>query len=340
MVEVTQNALIITGFVFVMMLVMEYVNVLTRGRWQTWITRSRWKQYVIAALLGAIPGCLGAFAVVSMYVHRVVSMGAVVAAMIATSGDEAFVMFAMIPQQAIPVMGVLLVVGIGVGFVTDIIYDKKTSSHPRHNDRLEIHTGNSGECFPDTRILEQWKACTAARGVLIMFLVFFLLLIMFGHIGLDDEYWMRITLIIVTGLALFIVNTVPDHFLEVHLWQHVVRNHVPTVFLWTLGALMVMYGLREWMPQVENTIHNSTWTMLLVACVFGLIPESGPHLVFVTLYAQQSIPLSILVANSIVQDGHGMLPMLAHSRRDFIYVKAVNFGVGLIIGAVALSRGW
>ena len=32
-----------------------------------------------------------------MYSHRVLSLGAVVTAMIATSGDEAFVMLAMIP---------------------------------------------------------------------------------------------------------------------------------------------------------------------------------------------------------------------------------------------------
>jgi len=34
------------------------------------------------------PGCIGAFAVVSLYMHRMVTPSAVVAAMIATSGDE------------------------------------------------------------------------------------------------------------------------------------------------------------------------------------------------------------------------------------------------------------
>jgi hypothetical protein len=39
--------------------------------------------------------------------------------------------------------------------------------------------------------------------------------------------------------------------------------------------------------------------------------------------------------NSIVQDGHAMLSMLAHSRRAFLGVKAVNFMVGLMAGAAA-----
>jgi hypothetical protein len=49
---------------------------------------ARWPQYLIAAALGAIPGCLGAYAVVALYAHRKVTLGALVATMIATSGDE------------------------------------------------------------------------------------------------------------------------------------------------------------------------------------------------------------------------------------------------------------
>ena len=99
--DIVKHALMITGFVFVMMLVTEYVNVLTRGSWQQGLSRNRWGQYLLAAFLGATPGCLGAFAVVAMYSHRTLTVGAVVAAMVATSGDEAFVMLAMIPRQGL-----------------------------------------------------------------------------------------------------------------------------------------------------------------------------------------------------------------------------------------------
>ncbi|MGA2326005.1 MAG: putative manganese transporter [Bryobacteraceae bacterium] len=69
----------------------------------------------------------------------------------------------------------------------------------------------------------------------------------------------------------------------------------------------------------------------------GLIPESGPHLIFVTLYAKGAIPFGILLANSVVQDGHGMLPLLADFRRDFLKIEAVNPIAGLLAGAVALG---
>jgi hypothetical protein len=36
----------------------------------------------------------------------------------------------------------------------------------------------------------------------------------------------------------------------------------------------------------------------------------------------------------------GMLPMLAHSRRELFLVKAVSFGAGLLLGAGAMALGF
>jgi len=81
------------------------------------------------------------------------------------------------------------------------------------------------------------------------------------------------------------------------------------------------------------------FAVLVVALIIGIVPESGPHLVFVTLFASGAIPFSILLASSIVQDGHGMLPMLAESKRGFIAVKTVNLIFGTIVGVIGLLLG-
>ena len=52
------------------------------------------------------------------------------------------------------------------------------------------------------------------------------------------------------------------------------------------------------------------------------------------------IPISVLLANSIVQDGHGMLPMLANSRRTFFNIKGVNFVAGILFGAITMAMGF
>jgi hypothetical protein len=71
----------------------------------------------------------------------------------------------------------------------------------------------------------------------------------------------------------------------------------------------------------------------------GVIPESGPHLVFVTLFAQGILPFSVLVASSVVQDGHGMLPLLAESPWEFVTIKTVNVLAGFVLGGVLMLSG-
>lgn len=338
MINVLQHALMITGFVFVMMLVVEYLNVLTQGAWQETLTRHKWGQYVLAALLGAIPGCLGAFAVVAMYSHRTLSLGAAVAAMIATSGDEAFVMLAMIPKMALAIFAILFSLGILVGVFTDLFFSQEKLHLQADHGSMELHEESACECFPRTKILQQWRDCSAPRGILSIVLGIFVLALIVGWVGPPSWNWIRITILIMSGTGLFIVSTVPDHFLYEHLWEHVARRHVPRIFAWTFGALLVMYFVTEHL-HLEETMAQGKWILLVIACLVGLIPESGPHLIFVTLYAQGSIPFSILLASSIVQDGHGMLPVLAHSRRQFLVIKGINFITGLILGGLTLLLG-
>jgi len=333
-----KHALMITGFVGVMMLVIEYVNVLTQGEWQKRISRQRWGQYLLASLLGATPGCLGAFAVVAMYSHRTLSVGAVVAAMIATAGDESFVMFAMIPRTALPLHGILFLLGIVSGALTDGLLGRRLTSKLSCEADFAIHEEERCVCFPRGTILAQWKRCSPTRGTLSVSLALFLLAILAGQIGPPAWNWIRVSLVVVSAVALFIALTVPDHFLEEHLWHHVVRGHVPRIFLWTSGAMLFLHLIVErW--QIADTIQQNQWIVLGIAGLVGIIPESGPHLVFVTMFAKGLIPFSILLTSSIVQDGHGMLPLLAHSRRAFVVVKLINLLVGLAVGAVVMAMG-
>ncbi|MBN2301692.1 MAG: hypothetical protein JXN60_04155, partial [Lentisphaerae bacterium] len=147
LVSAIKHALMITGFVGVMMLVIEYINVLTQGQWQKKLSQKHWGQYVLAAFLGVTPGCLGAFAVVAMYSHRNLSIGAVVAAMVATTGDESFVMFAMIPNVALPLHAILFFLGIVSGALTDSILGRRLTARLSCETDFSIHEEQC-ICFP------------------------------------------------------------------------------------------------------------------------------------------------------------------------------------------------
>jgi len=332
-INVFTKALFITGLVFMMMLIIEYINVQTNGDWQKKLARNLWGQYILAAFLGALPGCLGAFVVVSMFSHRILSIGAVVAAMIATSGDESFVMLAIIPEKAVLLSFILFVIGVGAGALTDFLL-KHHVLYFKDCEGFQVHEIEHCQCYPRGEILKQWKKLSPFRTTTTLILAIIFIMIAADQISIKQD-WMRISVLILSAVAIFIISTVPEHFLEEHLWKHIAKQHIPRIFLWTFGTLLAMYLLVDQL-HLESVIKENIWIVLTGASLIGIIPESGPHLMFVSLYADKVVPFAILLASSIVQDGHGMLPMLAHSKKAFIIVKCINLVIGLLCGTIAL----
>ena len=155
----------------------------------------------------------------------------------------------------------------------------------------------------------------------------------------SDWNWISTSFLIVSLIALFIISTVNDHFLEDHLWGHIIKKHFSKIFLWTFGTLLFIHLLGNYLD-INYWIENNMISILVIAVLIGIIPESGPHYIFILLFAQGTIPISILIANSIVQDGHGALPLLAESKRSFILVKLANVIVGFIIGYLGMQIGF
>ncbi len=115
----------ISGFVMIIMLLVEYITLQGKGELGKKLKNNTKLQILTAAVLGAIPGCFGTFAVVSLYVRKVVGAAAVVAAMIATSGDEAFIMLSLIPKEAAVIMATTFITAVIAGYLVHIITSKK-----------------------------------------------------------------------------------------------------------------------------------------------------------------------------------------------------------------------
>ncbi len=355
--SVLKQSLTITLFVLSMMLIIEYLNVFTRGVWSKGLKASPWKQVIFAALLGVIPGCLGAYTAVSLYVHNLFSTGALVAAMIATSGDEAFLMFSVIPDTALIIHLILFVVAIIAGLLVNRFWKKKLFKQKEMD--FHIHSDEPDcICWDPKVLMGQIKNMSFIRLSLTGILIFIMgaVLVAMGQHehaidltpGLSTEgghhhhmhpSWINMTFLIVTGISMFVVLTVNDHFLKEHLWKHIIKKHFVRVLLWTFFTLLIIHLLGHYF-HLDELISGNLYWVLLIAVLVGIIPESGPHFVFVLLFASGSLPLSILLASSIVQDGHGSLPLLAESRRSFIFVKGVNILIGLLVGFIGLSLGF
>jgi len=331
--EILNHALLISGFVFAIMLLVEYVNVITEGGWQQKLKKKKTGQIFLGVLLGIVPGCLGSFTVVSLYSHGVLSFGALTATLIASTGDEAYVMFSTIPREALIITGFIAVVGFIAGVIIDkFSVGKNISEEFRHG--FEIHEEEICDCTPSIKNLKRnFSSVSFPRALLLTILFLLVIFTLNGTIASDEETWVKVTLAFVLLVALYVVIVVPEHFLEEHLWQHVLKKHLLRIFLWTFGALLFVHFIETYVD-LASLIKDNYFLVLVAAVLIGIIPESGPHLIFISLFASGVLPVGILIASSIIQDGHGSLPLLAFTKKGFVWVKVINIIVGFLVGAL------
>ena len=235
------KSIMISGFVFIMMVLIEYINVQTKGVWQKYFTGNKWNQYLIAGLLGALPGCLGAFTTIALFSHRLISFGAVVTTMIATSGDEAFIMFSMFPKQAIILTSILLITGILAGYITDKFYHPKDIFGKDSAHSLPLHEKEQCICFQKKIIISNLLQPSLHRLSLAIGIIAIIIGLITDVIAGHAEMWIKATLMFAFSFALFIVITVPDHFMKEHIWNHIVKVHLPRIFLWVFGISLLIY---------------------------------------------------------------------------------------------------
>ena len=424
LIETLRNSILISGLVVVMMMMIESLNIESQGMFFKGLRKTRTGQVVIAALLGSIPGCMGGFATVSLYTHRMFSFGALIAMMIASSGDEAFIMLAMIPEQALVIFAVLFVVAVVTGIIVDYCNDKLHKRHCHKDDHSECGSesdcdhGYTVHCHEEHDEALSECACKivadtngheveseAESGIMhsasrhygwrriVMFigLAVFIAALATGQLGHDhgahthtddcatacthnsvhsshhsehdctddsphhdehsccthsanhtsvqthasinllDEQWMNVLFAGLSVLVLLVLLFASDHFIEEHLWNHIIRKHLLTIFCWTFGVLLLV-GIGLQYIKLDEWISSNTALMIILATLIGIIPESGPHMIFVTLYAAGLVPLPVLLASSISQDGHSSLPLIAESRKSFLWAKLINCSVALIVG--------
>jgi hypothetical protein len=331
------TAILVTGLVLVMMLLVEYLNVLTRGALRQRLQRGGGR--VPAVLVGTLPGCFGAFTTVTLYIHGALSLGALAGSMIAASGDEAFVMLALFPRRALLVFGLLFAYGLVVARVVDRLLGAPRYYRATCGSGLTVHGVDnvSIRLLPAGLTGIRWSV---ERTVLLAGILGFAGTMASGLLAGDEPGWLRAVVTVLSLMLAWFVMVAPEHFVREHLVRHVLREHGLRIFLWTLGALTAT----EWAVGsglgIEAFIRSHTWLALLAAAAVGVIPESGPHLVFATLYAGGVLPFSVLLASCAVQDGHGMLPLLAASPTEFLRVKAINLAAGLALGGAAMLLGF
>ena len=128
------------------------------------------------------------------------------------------------------------------------------------------------------------------------------------------------------------------HFWKEHILHHIVKKHMLNIILWLFASLLVVKVLENAFDIKTIVAHNKV-IVLLSAAVIGILPISGPNVMFITMFSQGILPFSVILTNSIVQDGHGLLPIIGFSVEDAVKIKVFNILFGLAVGFILMAFG-
>jgi hypothetical protein len=373
--------LIITFVVILLMMLIEFINVKTRGKLLVLLKNHPSTQIWIGALLGLIPGCIGIFAVVSLYTHHLVTFGVLLAAAITSFGDEAFFMISLIPKQTFILVLVLFGLAIVAGYVADWIAKKKNLTQTltqedafnvHHQDTCTTHTHKTAKYIFGKISIRRILTIIAVGAFMVSILTGYLShnhLISdnfsihtqeechvhhletdnnaVGHTHIHSEHehspfsGENLVFLIVTFISFMLLLTVNNHFFEEHIWNHVIRKHFLKIFIWVFVITLIIRITGLFVD--VNVLFYQAWgkmILLIFALLIALLPESGPNLIVLFLYMDGIVPFSTLIANSILQEGHGGLPLIAEKSKDFFKLKLIKFVIAFLMAIAGLFLGF
>ncbi len=265
--------------ILILMIFIEFIVLKYQNKIINIIKKNKIIGYIISSFFGIIPGCIGTFIMDSLYMTGLLGFGGIVSVMIATSGDEAFILLSMafkgdISWNIIIILtSVLFFLGIIGGFIASYL-KKKTKMKFCVRCKIENHK------------VEEFKL---------------------------------------------------KHFFKEHIINHIIKKHIWQIFLWIFAAIFIIKLLQDYI--ILDFTGSTLFFILLIASLVALLPISGPNIFLVIMFSQGLIPFSILLANSIIQDGHGLLPILGFSIDDAVKIKLFNFFFGFLIGGLLLFIG-
>lgn len=318
--------------------------------------RSPLVQVSVASILGALPGCGGAIVVVSQYAAGQVGFASLVAVLVATMGDAAFLLLAKAPSVGLLVVATGVVVGILSGLIVSTIHPPEFLRRPMQYTNTAVGCNITPPLhrtwsilwigllvivvpftalssfqveLPPITLLGHSIDMTIALGVLGTALC----VIMWAMLPLQSSYR---SLVAEDNVALPVgqskqldqaqPNTTSPMVAKVVHDTNFVMAWVTVAFL--AFELLVHYtGL-----DIGSFFNSAVWLAPLIGVVVGFLPGCGPQIIIASLYLQGIAPLSTLLGNAISNDGDALFPAIALSPKAAIYATLYSAIPAIFVG--------
>ena len=282
---------------------------------QQFIEKNKSYEIPTSAFLGVIPGCGGAIMVMSLYTRGVVSFGSVLAALIATMGDAAFLLIASKPQAALIILPVTFITGIVFGYIV-----RPFTKNFIHKISLKKDLPKN---LPKNKISNNfyyiWLICLFP-GISLGLLNAFQIEVSYYVFGVELIHSFSFILAMYC-ILLWVFNPLTDiQMASIH--ENSFRRVADTtcfVTVWVIVAF-VTYELIDLSTKglVFESLKYFGPFIPLMAIIIGFIPGCGPQIMITSMYVSGQIPMSAQIGNSISNDGDALFPAIAISAKAAI----------------------
>ncbi|MGX4599782.1 putative manganese transporter [Faecalimicrobium sp. JNUCC 81] len=343
-----------------------YINYKTNENFTYIITKNKKLQPLIGALIGAIPGCGGSLAIIPLYIQGKLSFGAIVASLIASMGDAAFILISANFKVYLIVTIVGLITGILTGYIVDIfnleiklnLRKKQVSTltrgtscacnHGLSNNRENVKNQNS-------KIYKFAYLMTHKVGYKIYLLI---LLVGFAfmtiaHSGIENEIIHSIheleEVLAVLGILSSIIYTMCFKVVSNNYnidkddrssLKNILINGVAEIsfiitwiFIAYLGYdfVVMLVGGEEY---IANLVLYTGIGSVFIGALLGLIPGCGVQILLMSFYLKGNLPLGAVIANSISQDGDALFPIIALDKKSALWASIITTIPAILVGII------
>lgn len=326
------NAFIsVTSFVAITILVFHLLQK-TNFNLQSILEKYNKFDILIAALMGIIPGCGGAIMIMTLYVRKAISFSAVLATLVATMGDAAFLLIASKPKAALIILPLTYVVAIISGYIAKIFENTIAPKFTPRTITLEDEIPNN------TPVAAYY---------------FWLLLIIPGVIfGFYNALGTNLELNFYSYDLVLLISFI-GALLSVLIWLFNPSSDVQIaeckqttllsvidltcfVTVWVIVAF-VSFDLIDYFSggKLFNQISYLGPFVPLAAILVGFIPGCGPQIMITTLYIGGHVPMAAQIGNAISNDGDALFPAIAISPKAAILATLYS-----AIPAVIVAYSW
>ena len=285
-------------------------------------------QVPTASCLGALPGCGGAVVVITAFARGNITLGAMVAALIGTMGDAAFLLLAKDPTAYFKIIIISLFAAIICGWLVDRFHrgelystEVKFLGHTiigrlRNRDKFYMILAIPGLILGSMQLMQ----------INIYDLGSFVFALGLCGAALSVGVW-----------SISPVNAVTMH--NDHPFTRATEE-TSFVTVWVIVAYLAYEYAYAFFGLDLAGLAEAAWIFIpLLAILIGFVPGCGPQILVTTLYLNGIIPFAALIGNAISNDGDALFPAIALTPRMAVVATLYSAIPALIISYIFLFWG-